>query len=111
DRPRLFHFGRTGPEFADYVIGRGDPDGLVEAVGGLFGGVSDYRPYTVDHHFRVGYWCVAPLDDLALRDQGIDDAVRAYTDTAGRSCPGLLMVVQGLAGTQRLTHLLAAARV
>ena len=110
-RPRIFHFGRRGLEFEDYQIARGDPGDHREAIGGLYGGVSDYRPYTVDHFRRVGYWALAPLDfDPALRRAGVEPAVESYRAANGRPCGGLIMVVTGW-GTQRLSRLLSAVRV
>jgi hypothetical protein len=112
-RPNVFHFGRgEGTEFENYRIARGDPVGLTEAIGGLFGGVSDYRPYTVNRLIRVGYWCTVPLTcDETLHLAGIDASIRVYHQRSGRVCDGVLLVVAGWANTQRLTHLLSAIRV
>lgn len=111
-RPRLHYFGRwQGRDFADYEIAQGDPFGLTEAVGGLFRGVQDYRPFLLDRFMRVGFWGLAPVDgDPVLARAGMPAALRAYTGP-GRTCPGLLVFVAGWANTLRLTELLAAIRV
>jgi hypothetical protein len=111
-RPNIFYFGRRGFEFDDYRINRGDPSDESEAIGGLFGGVRDYEPYTVNHLNRVGYWCLAPLtDDPLLVRQGVGPALSSYETATGVPCRGLLMAVAGWANTQCLSHLLSAIRV
>ncbi len=73
DRPRVSYFGRgAGTEFADYRIARGNPDGMNEAVGGLFRPIADDEPYTGDRVIRTGYWGLAPL----LAAVGVRDAVQ-----------------------------------
>jgi len=87
DRPRLHYFGRrSGTSFADYVIGRGDPAGLSEAVGGLMRPVADFRPYSVSRWIRSGFWGLAPLH-------------------------GLVVVVAGFSNTRRLAERLASIGV
>jgi hypothetical protein len=111
-RPKVFYFGRHGLDFADYVIDRGDPLHETEAVGGLYGGVSNYQPYTVNMFNRFGYWGLVPLGgDFQLRQSGVESAVDTYQMATGQHCEGLLLTVAGWVNTQRLSHLLSAIRV
>jgi hypothetical protein len=111
-RPNIFYFGRHGLDFEDYVIDRGDPLHETEAVGGLFGGVSNYQPYTVNTFNRVGYWGLVPLGaDRLLRQSGVESALSTYQVATGENCEGLLFTVAGWANTQRMSHLLSAVRV
>jgi len=106
DRPRVSYFGRrAGTEFGDYEIGRGNPEGLVEAVGGLFRPLTDYEPYSGDRVFRTGYWGLAPLADSPVVR---GPAVAAAIDDG---CAGLAVFVAGRANTRRLAALLAAVGV
>jgi hypothetical protein len=106
DRPRVSHFGRrAGTAFSDYVIARGDPDGLVEAVGGLYRPLADYQPYSGDRVLRTGYWGLAPLrDNPVAHGRAVDDAL---TD----GCDGLIVFAAGRADTGRLAALLASVGV
>jgi hypothetical protein len=111
-RPKIFYFGRHGLDFEDYVIDRGDPLHETEAIGGLFGGVSNYQPYTVNSFNRVGFWGIVPLGtDPVLRQSGVESAADAYQLATGKNCEGLLLTIAGWANTQRLSHLLSAVRV
>jgi hypothetical protein len=111
-RPNVFYFGRRGPDFQDYSIAPGDPVDELEAIGGLFGGVRNYEPHGIDRRQRVGYWCLAPLDDdLALQRHGVENARDAYQSRTDRSCDGLLIFVAGLVNVRQLCQLLSAIRV
>jgi hypothetical protein len=106
DRPRVSHFGRRdGTAFTDYVIGRGDPAGLAEAVGGLFRPLADYEPYTGDRVLRTGYWGLDPQrGNPVAHGRALDDALAA-------GCDGLVVFVAGRAHTGRLAALLASVGV
>jgi hypothetical protein len=110
-RPRLHYIGRLkGREFEDYEIGQGDPYGYEEAIGGLFRGVTDYRPFLLDRFMRVGFWGLAPFDgDPALKSAGLTSALDAYVGS-GHACDGVIVFVGGWANTLRLTELLASIR-
>ena len=71
----MHYFGRrAGTAFGDYEIGRGDPDGMTEAVGGLFRPLTDYQPYSGDRVMRTGYWGLAPLvDNPIARGPAVDE--------------------------------------
>jgi hypothetical protein len=99
-------------DFEDYVIDRGDPLHETEAIGGLFGGVSNYQPYTVNTFNRVGFWGIVPFGaDPALRKCEIESAADSYQLATSSGCRGLLFTVAGWANTQQLSHLLSAVRV
>lgn len=106
DRPRVSHFGRRdGTAFADYVIARGDPDGLVEAIGGLYRPLAGYQPYSGDRVLRTGYWGLAPLrDNPVAHGRAVDDALE-------EGCEGLIVFAAGRANTGRLAALLASVGV
>jgi hypothetical protein len=111
-RPRLHYFGRWGGHtFEDYEIAQGDPFGLSEAVGGLFRGVADYRPYMLDRFLRVGFWGLAPLKgDPVLDRVGMAAALDEYAGS-GHDCRGVVVFAGGWANTLRLTQMLASIRV
>lgn len=106
DRPRVHYFGRrAGTAFGDYEIGRGDPDGMTEAVGGLFRSVTDYQPYSGDRVMRTGYWGLAPLvDNPIARGPVVERAI-------DEGCEGLVVFAAGRANTGQLAALLASAGV
>ena len=118
-RPRLQWFGRgPGIGFHSYRIGRGDPVGVDEAVGGLFCAVRDYLPDTVDQFARVGYWALAPLSgDRALECSGVQEAADEYDSRCGWTeeetgrCVGLVLLITGWSSTQRLAELMCEIRV
>lgn len=109
DRPRVSYFGRgSGTEFTDYQIARGNPDGMNEAVGGLFRPIADYEPYTGDRVIRTGYWGLAPLVDSPVVRGPAASAARAAIDDG---CEGVIMFAAGRANTGRLAALLASVGV
>lgn len=106
DRPRVHYFGRrAGSAFSDYEIGQGNPDGMTEAIGGLFRPLTDYRPYSGDRLIRTGYWGLAPLvDNPIARGAALDRAI-------AQGCDGLVVFVAGRANTRQLAAFLASAGV
>lgn len=79
-RAQQSFFGRrTGRFFADYVIQRGDTEGVVEGIGALFRSVENYAPVDpqVDG-IGAGFWGLAPLDDPQLQEARIEDAIEDY---------------------------------
>jgi hypothetical protein len=106
DRPRVHYFGRrAGVEFGDYEIGRGNPKGMTEAIGGLFRPLTDYQPYSGDRVIRTGYWGLAPLvDSPVVRGPAASAAI-------DDGCEGLVVFTAGRANTRRLAALLAGVGV
>ncbi len=111
-RPNMSYFGRRGFEFDDYRISRGDPINETEAIGGLFGAVNNYEPYSVNRVQRVGYWGLAPLrGEVFSQPYGVEPSLDRYEAITGRRIKGLLVFVAGWANTRHLTRLLSAIRV
>jgi hypothetical protein len=78
-RPQHHYFGRkSGTDFSDYVIARGDPPRLAEVIGGLFRILNNYQYADDDPRDKIrgethqsnlfGYWGLAPLGS---QDSGI----------------------------------------
>jgi hypothetical protein len=106
DRSRVHYFGRrAGCTFVDYEIGRGNPDGMTEAIGGLFRPLTGYEPCAAARVIRTGYWGLAPLvENPVARGAAIDDA-------ASGGCAGLIVFVAGRADTRQLATLVASVGV
>ena len=91
------HGSRTSdgaPAPSSPTTGSWGPDGMNEAVGGLFRPIADYEPYTGDRVIRTGYWGLAPLVDSPVVRGPAASVARAAIDDG---CEGVIMFAAGRA--------------